>query len=100
MSKSNYKQAVAVLKERVGTVNPELLEKIKNDKKIKNKIKESLKGSNFDISKAKTIPDIAQETQLSMKDITYHLATLRKYGYAEEIQEKNKEFLKWKLKDK
>jgi Fic family protein len=100
MSKSNYKQAVSIIKERVGDIKPELLEGIKNDKKIKNKIKEALKGSASDISNAKTIPEIASITQLPLKDINYHLAILRKYGSAEEVPERNKEFLKWKLKEK
>lgn len=100
MSKENYKAAVTILKERVGEINPELLDRIKIDKKMKNTIKNSLKGSSTDLSKAKTIPEIAEETGLSMKEITYHLATMRKYALAEEIPERNKEFLKWKLKDK
>ena len=100
MSKSNYKQAVTIIKERVGNIDPELLDSIKKDKKIKNKIKEALKGSSTDPSLAKTIPEIASVTQLSLKEINYHLATLRKYGYAEEVPERNKEFLRWKLKEK
>lgn len=100
MSKSDYKLAVAVIKERVGEVDPALLERIKKETKIKNMIKKSLKGSNTDISKAKTIPQIAEECQISAKEVTYHLATFRKYALAEEIPERNKEFLKWKLKDK
>ncbi len=67
MPNSNYKVAVAILKERVKEVDPELLERIKSDKKIKNAIKNSLKGSNNDLSKAKTIPEIAEETNLSIK---------------------------------
>ncbi len=100
MSKSNYKQAVAVLKERVGEVNPALLEQIKADKKITNKIKAVLKGSESDLSKAKTLPEIADLTEIDKKSLNYHLATLRKYGFAEEVPERNKEFLKWKLKEK
>ena len=100
MSKDNYKQAVTILKERVGQIDPALLEQIKVDKKIKNEIKKVLKGSENDISKAKTLPEIAEITQISKKDLNYHLATLRKYGFAEEVPERNKEFLKWKLKEK
>ena len=100
MSKENYKQAVAIIKERVREVNPDLLESIKVNKKIKNTITKALKGSSMDVTKAKTIPQLADETQLDKKVINYHLATLRKYGLAEEIPERNKEFLKWKLKDK
>ena len=100
MSKENYKQAVAVLKEKVGQIDPALLEQIKNNKKIKNEINKVLKGSENDISKAKTLPEIAELTQIGKKEINYHLATLRKYGFAEEVPERNKEFLKWKLKAK
>ena len=100
MSKDKYKQAVTILKNRIGEPSPELLERIKIDKKINNAIKNSLKGSSSDLEKAKTIPEIAEETQISKKDINYHLATFRKYGLAEEIPERNKEFLKWKLKEK
>lgn len=98
MSNSKYKLAVTVLKERVGVPNPKLLERIKNNKKIANTIKTALKGSSTDLSKAKTIPELAELTQLNKKEINYHLATFRKYGLAEEIPERNKEYLKWKLK--
>ena len=98
-SKTRYKEAVTILKERVGEPNPILLEQIKSDKKITNAIKDAIKGSATDLTKAKTIPEIAAQTQMSMKDINYHLATLRKYAFAEEIPEKNKQFLKWKLKE-
>lgn len=100
MSKSDYKQAVAVLKERVGEINPALLEQIKISKKRNNEIKKALKGSESDPSSAKTLPEIAEITGINKKDLNYQLATLRKYGMAEEVPARNKEFLKWKLKAK
>ena len=86
MSKDYYKQAVAILKERVGQIDPALLEQIKTNKKIKNEIKKVLKGSETDLSQAKTLPEIAELTQIDKKSLNYHLATLRKYGFAEEVK--------------
>ena len=76
------------------------MESIKVNKKIRNTITKALKGSSTDLTKARTIPELADETQLDMKSINYQLATMRKYGLAEEIPERNKEFLKWRLKEK
>jgi len=100
MSNSEYKQAVAVLKERVGEIDPALLERIKISKKMNNEIKKALKGSESDPTKAKTLLEIAEITGINKKDLNYQLATLRKYSFAEEVPERNKEFLKWKLKAK
>lgn len=63
--------------------------------KQKRKVSESVKQSIKDFTKIKkkilatmeegqkSIPEIAEETELSLNDVTYHLMTLQKFGFIE-----------------
>lgn len=63
--------------------------------KQKRKVSESVKQSIKDFTKIKkkilatmeegqkSIPEIAEETGLSLNDVTYHLMTLQKFGFIE-----------------
>ncbi|MBN3034597.1 MAG: winged helix-turn-helix transcriptional regulator [Bacteroidales bacterium] len=75
-------------------VSEELKEKVKEEGRIHREILKSLK------EKSMTIPQIAQETGLAMKVVTYHLMTLMKYGkiVAGEMDDMD-EFFNYKLKE-
>ena len=97
MDKETKKKQLAILKERRGEV-PELLkEKVKSDKKIKTLIIKAFDWIDTDSNKKRTIPEIAQETGLDTADITWHLASMRKYGSAMETTDKSGQYFKWAL---
>ena len=97
MDKETKKKQLAILKERRGEVPEELKEKVKNAKKIKTLIIQALDESDTNSDKRKTIPEIAQETGLDTTDVTWHLASMRKYGSAVETIDKSGQYFKWAL---
>ncbi len=78
--KAKKKLTVQILRE---TRKPpkENLERQKEQRKIIKAIKEALKSG------PKTIPQIAQETNLSTDTVVWYLFSLRKYGEIQEVEE-------------
>ncbi|WP_202318498.1 hypothetical protein [Archaeoglobus neptunius] len=66
------------LREKGVGPNRDALAKLKEQRQIRKKIAESLKSG------AKTIPEIADETQLPSPVVTWYIMTMRKYGQIEE----------------
>jgi len=77
------------------TVPEELKARVKEVNKVKRAIKNALK------EKPKTIPQLAQETELPQDTITYYLMTMRKFGELEtdEIDDMD-EYFTYKLTTK
>jgi Fic family protein len=101
MSATEKKKAqLKALKEKKGTIQPELLEKTKQARKQKKLIATCLENSASDASKRKTVDEISAETGLDKPTITYYLAGFRKYRLAVETNEFVGEFEqvpKWAL---
>ncbi|MEL9915017.1 MAG: winged helix-turn-helix domain-containing protein [Candidatus Micrarchaeia archaeon] len=76
------------------TVPKEILEKIKEDNKIKAMILNAMKDG------PKTIPEISKITGLAASTVTWWLMTLRKYGMVIETGEiESDSFYKYKIKE-
>lgn len=97
MSQSNKKEQLAILKKRLGVVPEALLQELKENKKIKKAIKASLKGTESNPDNGKTIPEISKESGFSTEIINWHLASMRKYGFAVESPKKKGKYYKWAL---
>lgn len=97
MSNQTKKQQLKILKERLGQVPEHLKNQVKENKKIKLAIRNSLKESIDSSEKGKTIPEISQETGLNTEIITWQLASMRKYGQAIETTKKKKSYYIWAL---
>ena len=67
------------LKEKM-TVSGDVKENLKKYNKIKKSILNSLKSGE------KSIPQIVEETNFSLSEITYHLMSLRKFGFIVESE--------------
>lgn len=78
---------VKALRERGVKPKPETLERLKEQRQIRKKITESLKGG------AKTIPQIAEETGLASPIVTWFLMSMLKYGEVEESGEEGDYYL-------
>ena len=87
---------------RRGTIPKKLKLQNKEHREIKKAIRNTLKGSEKDPKKGKTIPEIAEETKISTHIINWHLASMRKYNTALESSERDGQYHKWALipKDK
>lgn len=85
-------KTIDIIKEK-RTVSAEAKQNLKEYNKIKKLILKSLE------SEAKTIPQIAGETELPTDVVTFYLMTLRKYGSIEtgEIDDMD-EYFSYKLK--
>jgi predicted transcriptional regulator len=84
---------VDILKKKV-VVKKELLDKVREDNKIKNAILNAMKDG------PKTIPEISRLTGLPTPMVTWWLMTLRKYGAVVEVGEVGEDFYyKYKLKE-
>ncbi|MHA1973618.1 MAG: hypothetical protein ACTSW1_11525 [Candidatus Hodarchaeales archaeon] len=86
-----------IIKQRRGPIPKELDYRVKADRAIKRSIRGSLKGSETDLSKAKTIPEISKDTGIPTEIINYHLAAMRKYGTAFETTNRDGQYFKWAL---
>ena len=95
--KKRRKEQVAILKKRLGNIPESLKERVRTNKKIKKEIMDALKGSEIDENKALTIPEIVELTGLSADIVNWHLASLRKYGKAKEINKRKGPYFKWVL---
>jgi len=76
------KRPIDILKESVGGVSKELLERYKNQNRVLKAIRGALKSG------PKTVPDLAEELKLSTNTIFWYLMALRKYGEVEDIEER------------
>ncbi len=87
-------KTIDIIKEK-RTVPEALKSRVKEVNKIKRAIKNALK------EEPKTIPQIAQETELPQDIITYYLMTMRKFGELEtdEIDDMD-EYFTYKLTTK
>ncbi|MCD4725550.1 MAG: hypothetical protein K8R63_11975 [Bacteroidales bacterium] len=85
-------KTIDIIKEK-RTVSAEAKQNLKEYNKIKKLILKSLE------SEAKTIPQIAAETELPLDVVTFYLMTLRRYGSIEtgEIDDMD-EYFSYKLK--
>ncbi len=85
-------KTIDIIKEK-RTVSAEAKQNLKEYNKIKKLILKSLE------SEAKTIPQIATETELPLDVVTFYLMTLRRYGSIEtgEIDDMD-EYFSYKLK--
>jgi len=76
------KRPIDVLKESVGGVSKELLERYKAQNRVLKAIRGALKSG------PKTVPDLEEELKLSTNTIFWYLMAMRKYGEVEEIEER------------
>ncbi len=85
-------RTIDIIKEK-RTVSAETKQKLKEYNRVKKLILKSL------ASEAKTIPQIAGETELPLEVVTFYLMTLRKYGSIEtgELDDMD-EYFSYKLK--
>jgi len=81
------KSTLKALRERGVKPKPETIERLKEQRQIRKKITESLKGG------AKTIPQIAKETGLPSPIVTWFLMSMLKYGEVEECGEEGDYYL-------
>ncbi len=90
---SNKKNLTVDLLKKNKTVPKELLDKIKEDNKIKSAILNSMKEG------PKTIPEISKTTGLPLPTVMWWVMTLRKYGSIVETGEIDSDFYKYKIKE-
>jgi hypothetical protein len=64
---------------------------------IKNAIRRALEGSETDSEKEKTIPMIAEATNLPSHIVHWYLTSMRKYSLATETTNKVGQYFKWAL---
>ncbi len=72
---------VKLLRERGVKPRKEVLERLKEQRRIRKLIAESLRSG------PKTIPEIARETSLPAPLVTWYVMTMRRYGEIEEAGE-------------
>jgi predicted transcriptional regulator len=83
---------VDILKKKV-VVKKELLDKVKEDTKIRTAILNAMKDG------PKTIPEISKLTGLPTPLVTWWVMSLRKYGAVVEEGEPSEDYYKYKLKE-
>lgn len=81
---------VKLLREKGVKPKEETLARLKEQRQIRKKIVECLKGGE------KTIPEIASETGLPSPLVTWYVMTMRKYGEIEETEEDG-EYYRYRL---
>ena len=72
-----------ILRERLGTAPKKPQEISREHAKIKKRIREALKDG------PKTVPEIAETTELHSSEVLWHLMSLRKYGEVVEGEERD-----------
>lgn len=100
MDKKQAKEKLQALKERRGVIPDHLRESMKTTRANKKAIIQALEGSYGDPAHWLTIPEIVEKTQLPSVEVTYLMASLRKYGQAFETSEAAGEWdehMKWSL---
>ncbi|MHA1215026.1 MAG: hypothetical protein ACTSR2_12110 [Candidatus Hodarchaeales archaeon] len=86
-----------IIRNRRGSIPKELDDRVKTNRAIKRSIRSSLEGSDTDLSKAETIPEISKDTGIPTEIINYHLASMKKYGTAFETTNRDGQYFKWAL---